>query len=111
MVTEVIPYTFDRNRIQVGIIHIGVGNFHRAHQAFYTSQLLEDAQQQHWGICGVALLPSDEALVSKLHQQDGTYTLTVCGRNGTDVVYRIGALTELIWAPENPAAVTDEIAD
>jgi len=111
MVTEVIPYTFNRNRIQAGIVHIGVGNFHRAHQAFYTNQLLEDAQQQHWGICGVALLPSDESLVSKLRQQDGTYTLTVCGRDGTDVVYRIGALTELIWGVEDPAAVTDKLAD
>lgn len=111
MVTEVIPHTFDRDRIKAGIVHIGVGNFHRAHQAFYTNQLLEDAQQQHWGICGVALLPGDEALVSKLRQQDGTYTLTACGRDGTDVVYRIGALTELIWGVEDPTAVTDKIAN
>ncbi|GAB3899168.1 mannitol dehydrogenase family protein [Spirosoma agri] len=111
MSTDVLPYQFDRSHIQVSIVHIGVGNFHRAHQAFYTNLLLKNSDQQSWGICGVALLPSDEALIQKLRQQQGEYTLTVCGRNGHDEVYRIGALTELIWGIENPAAVTDKIAD
>ena len=111
MAIDVIPYKFDRSHIQVGMVHIGVGNFHRAHQAFYTNLLLEDPNQQTWGICGVALLPSDEALVQKLRRQNGEYTLTVCGRNGQDEVYRMGALIELIWGIETPAAVTDKIAD
>ncbi len=111
MTTEVIPYKFDRTHIQVGIVHIGVGNFHRAHQAFYTNLLLEHTHQQQWGICGIALLPSDEALIQKLRRQNGEYTLTVCGRNGQDEVYRMGALTELIWGIENPVAITDKIAD
>lgn len=111
MATELIPYKFDRNHIQAGIVHIGVGNFHRAHQAFYTNVLLANAHQQQWGICGVALLPSDEGLVKKLRQQSCEYTLTVCGRDSRDAVYRIGAITELIWGIEAPVAVTDKIAD
>ncbi len=111
MAINVVPYKFDCSHIQVGIVHIGVGNFHRAHQAFYTNLLLENTHQQTWGICGIALLPSDEALIQKLHQQQGEYTLTVCGRNGYDEVYRIGALTELIWGIETPTAVADKIAD
>ncbi len=111
MATEVIPYKFRRSDIQAGIVHIGVGNFHRAHQAFYTNLLLQNPHQQQWGICGIALLPSDEALVKKLRRQNGEYTLTVCGRNGHDQVYHIGAITELIWGIEDPAAVTDKIAD
>ncbi|CAN5381729.1 mannitol dehydrogenase family protein [soil metagenome] len=111
MATDVIPYKFDRSHIQVGIVHIGVGNFHRAHQAFYTNLLLATPSQQKWGICGIALLPSDEALIQKLRRQNGEYTLTVCGRNGHDEVYRIGALTELIWGIQMPGAVTDKIAD
>ena len=111
MITDVIAYKFDRSHIQVGIVHIGVGNFHRAHQAFYTNLLLEHPDQQQWGVCGIALLPADESLVQKLRRQNREYTLTVCGRSGQDKVYRIGALTELIWGVENPAAVTDKIAD
>ena len=111
MITDVIAYKFDRSHIQVGIVHIGVGNFHRAHQAFYTNLLLEHPDQQQWGVCGIALLPADESLVQKLRRQNSEYTLTVCGRSGQDKVYRIGALTELIWGVENPAAVTDKIAD
>lgn len=111
MDTNVISYRYARPDLQAGIVHIGVGNFHRAHQQFYTSQVLETPDQLRWGICGVALLPSDEALVQKLRQQNNEYTLTVCGRNGQDVVYRIGSLTELLWGVEDSVAVTDKLAD
>ncbi|RYH64895.1 MAG: mannitol dehydrogenase family protein [Alcaligenaceae bacterium] len=108
---NVIDYAYDRNYVQAGIVHIGVGNFHRAHQEFYTNQVLENPGQLRWGICGVALLPSDEALVQKLRGQNCVYTLTVCGRDGHDEVYRIGSLTDIIWGIDEPVAVMDKIAD
>lgn len=104
-------YHYKRENIQTGILHIGVGNFHRAHQAFYTDQLLKNEDQHKWGICGVCLLPSDEKIVSNLEAQNLDYTLTVCGRNGEDEIYQIGALKELIWAVKDPQAVLDKIAD
>ena len=104
-------YCYERENIQSGILHIGVGNFHRAHQAFYTDQLLKDKDQNHWGICGVCLLPSDENIVRNLSSQNLDYTLTVCGREGKDEIYQIGALQELLWAVENPQAVLDKIAE
>lgn len=106
-----ISFGYDRNQVKAGIVHIGVGNFHRAHEEYYTNQLLEDATQQQWGICGVALLPSDEPLYRALREQENMYTLTVCGRDGKDEVYCIGSLVELIWGVENPQAVIDKIAD
>jgi len=96
---------------QTGILHIGVGNFHRAHQAFYTDQLLKDEEQNAWGICGACLLPGDEKTVNNLRSQNLDYTLTVCGRNGNDIVYKISALKELIWTVETPQALLDKIAD
>lgn len=108
---RIIPYHYYRAQITNSIIHIGVGNFHRAHQQFYTNFLLEDPDQQQWGICGVALLPGDKALVRSLQRQAGEYTLTVCGRDGIDQAYRIGSLTRLIWGVEKPAAVIDAIAE
>ena len=111
MDTKGIAYGYNRNELQAGIVHIGVGNFHRAHQEFYTNNVLDTPGQQRWGICGVALLPSDETLVQKLRQQQGEYTLTVCGRDGHDEVYHIGSLIELIWGIDDPVAVTDKLAD
>lgn len=53
MKTQVLSYNYNREHIKLGILHIGVGNFHRAHEEFYTNSLLEDPTQQDWGICGV----------------------------------------------------------
>lgn len=110
MKTQVIPFNYNREQVKTGIVHIGVGNFHRAHEEYYTNLLLADATQQNWGICGVMLLPSDERLYKALSKQNGEYTLTVCGRDGKDEAHRIGSLVELIWGVENPSAVINKIA-
>lgn len=104
-------FGYDRRSVKAGIVHIGVGNFHRAHEAYYTNLLLEYPDQQAWGICGIALLPSDEKLVGALRSQQGEYTLTVCGRDGHDAVFRIGSLVELLWGIEEPEAVIAKLAD
>lgn len=111
MKTQVISFNYSREQVTPGILHIGVGNFHRAHEEFYTNKLLADPTQSHWGICGAMLLPSDEHLYNALKEQANEYTLTVCGRDGKDEVYRIGSLVELIWGIENPEAVIEKIAN
>lgn len=111
METQVVSYTYDRGQVTPGILHIGVGNFHRAHEEFFTNRLLEDPAQRDWGICGAMLLPGDEPLYKALKKQGNEYTLTVCGRDGQDKAYRIGSLVELIWGIENPEAVLAKIAD
>lgn len=111
MKTQVISYSYNRENVKSGILHIGVGNFHRAHQEYYTSLLLENEDQQHWGICGAMILPSDERLYKALKEQGGEYTLTVCGRNGEDRVYRLGALNELYWGMAEPEKIINKIAD
>ena len=108
---DVFSYNYDRKLIKSGILHIGVGNFHRAHEEFFTNKLLEYPDQQHWGIHGAMLLPTDEYLYKALSKQDNEYTLTVCGRNGQDEAYRIGSLVALDWSIENPEAVLAAIAD
>lgn len=111
METQVMAYNYNREQVKPGILHIGVGNFHRAHEEYYTNLLLENPDQQNWGICGAMLLPSDEHLYHALKNQANEYTLTVCGRDGKDEAYRIGSLIELIWGIENPEAVIAKIAD
>lgn len=111
MKTQVISYRYNREQIKPGILHIGVGNFHRAHEEFFTNRLLEDPACKNWGICGAMLLPGDEHLYKALKKQANEYTLTVCGRDGNDEAYRIGSLVELIWGVENPEGVITKIAD
>lgn len=111
METQVMAYNYNREQVKPGILHIGVGNFHRAHEEYYTNLLLENPDQQNWGICGAMLLPSDEHLYHALKNQANEYTLTVCGRDGKDEAYLIGSLIELIWGIENPEAVIAKIAD
>ncbi len=106
-----IPYNYEPESIRSGILHIGVGNFHRAHQQFYINRLLEDSDQQNWGICGICLLHSDQKTVKNLRSQNLKYTLTVCGRDGKNSVYQIGSLRELIWGTEQPGMVVQKIAE
>lgn len=103
--------SYDRNQTSSGIVHIGIGNFHRAHQAFYTHELLKDKSQDKWAICGVSLLPQDERIYKSLKKQDGIYTLTVCGRDGEDEMHQIGSIKELLWAMDNPKAIVDKIGN
>ena len=111
MKPSVISYGYDRSKVKAGILHIGVGNFHRAHEEYLTNLLLEYPDQQEWGICGAMLLPGDERLFRILKKQNLKYTLTVCGRDGHDEAYRIGSLVELLWGVESPEAVLARIAD
>ncbi|PWN68964.1 mannitol dehydrogenase family protein [Chryseobacterium phosphatilyticum] len=108
---SMIYYNDEVSETRTGILHIGVGNFHRAHQQFYTNMLLNDEDQKDWGICGVCLLPADEKIVKNLRAQNLQYSLTICGRNGKDEVYKIGSLRELIWGVEDPQSVVRKIAD
>lgn len=109
---KVNPITYNRKETSCGILHIGVGNFHRAHMEFYTNALLAlDPSQKNWAISGAMLLPFDEKLYNILKEQDGIYSVTVCGRNGVDETTMIGSLQELNWALKEPEAILKRIAD
>lgn len=94
---------YDRSGVRVGIVHLGVGAFHRAHQAVYVDDCLA-AGDPRWGIAGVSLRSADTR--DALAPQDGLYTLGV--RDGADERLRVvGSLASLHVAPEDPAAVLD----
>src|ERR1700712_3005722 len=69
--------TYDRARLRTGIVHFGVGGFHRAHQAMYLDRLMAEGKALDWGICGVGVLPSDAAMRDALSAQDHLYTLVL----------------------------------
>lgn len=66
---------FDRSTLSAGILHIGVGNFHRAHQAVYLNRLFERGEGLDWAIVGAGLMPYDRAMRDRLHPQDWLTTV------------------------------------
>ena len=101
---------YDRSAVSVGIVHLGVGGFHRAHQAAYLDTLMELGRASTWGICGVGLLPADEAMHTALGAQDGLYTLMARAPDGTVSARVIGSLLEHLFAPADPEAVLSRLA-
>lgn len=101
-----VLYKYDRDAVSAGIVHFGIGNFHRAHQAVYCDDLLNHGSTQ-WGIIGVSLRSSK--VYDALESQDYLYTLATLA---TTPEYRIiGAIKDILVAPRNPQAVIDVIAD
>jgi mannitol 2-dehydrogenase len=101
---------YDRSTVSVGIVHIGVGAFHRAHQAMYIDRLLNSGQGHEWGICGVGVLPGDRAMKDALTAQDGLYTLVIKRPDGSVEPRVIGSILEYLLAPDDPEAVIEKMA-
>jgi len=101
---------YDREKLTTGIVHIGVGGFHRSHQAYYLHRLLETSDSLNWGICGVGLREGDRKMYDVLRQQDFLYTLIVQHPNGEVNSEVIGALHEFLLAVDTPALVIDKMA-
>ncbi|GGH16310.1 mannitol dehydrogenase [Alsobacter metallidurans] len=91
---------FDPASVRPGIVHLGLGGFHRAHMARYTHELMERRPEAlEWGIVGAVLLPRDKRMVDALAPQDGLYTLVE--RNGEHERVRvIGSLAGVFDAGE-----------
>jgi mannitol 2-dehydrogenase len=102
---------YDRRSVSAGIVHLGVGGFHRAHQAVYLDTLLGDGHSPGWAVCGVGVLPHDRRLHEVLRRQDGLYTLVVKHPDGSRTARVIGSLLEHLLAPDDPRAVVERLAD
>lgn len=100
---------YDRGALKCGILHMSVGGFHRSHQAVYVDDLLNKAPSD-WMICGVGLLPSDDANVKALQDQNTLYTVVERTAKG-DSARIIGSMKEILHAPSNPQAVIDRMMD
>jgi fructuronate reductase len=95
------------DEVRPGILHLGLGAFHRAHQAVYTEAAIAAAGGD-WGIIGVA--PRNRRVIDDLSAQDGLYTLLTV--DGTTVSPKVvGSLVELRHAAGDPLAVAARIAD
>ena len=103
-----VPY--DRDQVRVGIVHFGVGGFHRAHQAMYIDRLMRQGLATEWGICGVGVLPSDRKMADVMAAQDGLYTLMLVHPDGTREAGVIGSIVDYRYAPDDPEGVIELLA-
>ncbi|BBG02345.1 MULTISPECIES: mannitol dehydrogenase family protein [Pseudonocardia] len=101
---------YDRTGIRTGIVHIGVGGFHRAHLAMYVDSLLIAGEAREWGICGVGVLPGDARMRDVLRAQEGLYTLVRKEPDGSLAPRVVGSLVDYLFAPDDPEAVIERIA-
>jgi fructuronate reductase len=97
----------DPRGLAIGIVHLGIGAFHRAHQAVYTEEAIAQAGGD-WGICGVTQRSRD--VVEVLAPQDGLYSVAVRG-DGPERLRVVGSVREVRWALEDPHGLRERIAD
>ncbi|MFZ0903697.1 MAG: mannitol dehydrogenase family protein [Mycobacterium sp.] len=101
---------YDRGSVGVGIVHIGAGHFHRAHQAMYIDRLLQRGLAREWGICGVGVMPGDWTMRDVLRDQDGLYTLIAESADGSRDAQVIGSIIDYRYAPDDPQAALEVLA-
>ncbi len=102
--------SYDPAAVSAGILHLGPGNFHRAHMARYAHDLMERrADALSWGILGAGLMPPDRRIVEALVPQDGLYTLLERGE-GEERATVIGSLAGVMFAGDSSAALLDAMA-
>jgi mannitol 2-dehydrogenase len=101
---------YDRSQVTAGIVHIGVGNFHRSHQAMYLDTLLNAGAAMDWGICGIGLQPPDAGMRDALAAQDGLYTLVLRHGDGSWDARVIGSIVEYLLAADDPEAAIEKLA-
>ena len=96
---------FDLARLSAGIVHLGLGGFHRAHMARYTHELMERREDAlGWGIIGAGLMPADRRMRDSLGPQDNLYTLVERGA-ADERVKIIGSLADVVYAGDSSAAL------
>ena len=101
---------YDRGLVTPGVVHFGVGGFHRAHQAMYLDRLMNEGEAMDWGICGVGVMPADRKMKEVLQAQDGLYTLVLKHSDGTYEPRVIGSIVAYLFAPDDPEAVIEKMA-
>ncbi|MCC9655594.1 mannitol dehydrogenase family protein [Rhodopirellula halodulae] len=105
------PPTYDRKALKPRIVHVGVGGFHRSHEAFYTDELLRQNPSCDWGICGVGLREADTRIAEVLKRQDHLYTLIVRHPDGKVESQVIGSIMGFLQGWTDPEAVINQMAD
>ena len=102
--------TFPRgNAVKEGIVHVGVGGFHRAHLAVYINNLMQHHGVTDYAICGIGLQPFDVGMRDALGSQDHLYTMVERSAQGS-IAKVMGSINSYLFAPDNREAVIAKMA-
>ena len=107
---EVVLPAYNLTETRQGIAHIGVGGFHRAHQAYYTDALMNTGVDLDWAICGIGLRAEDRRARDDLKEQDCLFTLFELGDSDDTEVRVVGAIRDMLLAEDGAQAVIDKLA-
>lgn len=100
---------YDRSALAPGIVHIGVGNFFRAHQAWYLHRLMQDGLAHDWAIIGAGVTPYDVTMREKLRAQDHLTTLIELDPNGTSAEV-VGSVIDYLPVEDGNGALIAQMA-
>jgi len=101
---------YDRAALKPGIVHIGLGNFHRAHQAWYLHRLMQAGQAQNWAIIGAGVRPYDVVMRDRLLAQDCLTTLVELSPE-TRSAEVIGPMIDYLPIEESNGSLIRQMAD
>ena len=102
--------SYNRSELTAGIVHFGVGGFHRAHQAMVIDDLLGEGKARDFAICGVGVLEQDRRMKLVMDDQDCLYTLVLKHPDGHRESRVIGSIIEYLLAVDDPDAVIEKMA-
>lgn len=101
---------YDRSALTPGIVHIGLGNFHRAHQAWYLHRLMQDGRALDWAIIGASVRHEDSAQRERLAQQDYLSTLISLDPDNTSAEV-VGSMIGYLPIEDGHSALIAQMAD
>lgn len=107
--SDVVRPRYDRHGLTAGIVHIGVGNFHRGHQAWYVHRLMQMGEAQDWAIIGAGVMPNDARMRDTLLAQDCMTTLIELDPEGATTEV-IGSMIDFIPVETSNRALIDALA-
>ena len=96
-----IKPTYDRSQLQAGIVHIGVGNFHRAHLSWYLHRLMQKGMDLDWAIIGSGVTEYDIPMREKLASQDFLTTLIELDPEGNRSCEIVGSMMDYVAVEKN----------
>ncbi|MDE0208625.1 MAG: mannitol dehydrogenase family protein [Boseongicola sp.] len=107
---DVLVPAYDRSQLTPGIVHIGLGNFHRGHQAWYLHRLMQQGLAQDWAIVGAGMRPFDEAQRRKMAVQDYLTTLIELDPAGTSFEV-VGSMIDYVPVAPGNGPLIERMAD
>lgn len=108
---KVVVPQYDRQALTSGIVHIGVGNFHRAHLAWYVHRLMQQGKALDWAIIGAGVRAQDSAMRERLLRQDCLTTLIELDPHGGQATEVTGAMVDFLPVEEDNQTLIQAMAE